>query len=143
MKSLWDAPLGSVADDIAGHEPAPAGVAAAVVAAAFGVGLLIKTLTISGQRPEIRAAALQVAADLRAAADADCAAVSASLRSPEAIAVPRRALRLVNRAIELCDESAPAITGLLAADLAAGRELLTGAARAISVCLDANLASRL
>ena len=47
--SLWDLPLGSVADDVAGRTPAPAGVASASIAATLAVSLLIKMLEISGK----------------------------------------------------------------------------------------------
>jgi formiminotetrahydrofolate cyclodeaminase len=137
--SLWDSSLGSFADDVAGRQPAPAGVATSVVAAALGVSLLLKTLEIRGVRPDLRQAAREVAARLRAAADADCAAIRASLRSQDAIDVPLRAARAVLEGLDLCTQAAPSISGLLAADLRAGRELLLGSARAILTCIDANL----
>ena len=139
--SLWDSPLGSFADDVAGRQPAPAGVAAAAVAATLGISLLIKVLEIRNQRPDIRASARQIGAELRAAADADCAAIRSSLRSPEAMDVPVRAARAIMRALDLCAEAAPSVPGLLAADLGAARELLSGAARAIQICIDRNLGS--
>lgn len=137
--SLWDLKLGSVADEIAGRQPAPAGVAAATVAATLGVSLLIKVLEIRGQRPDVRAAAREIAVELRILADADCAAIRTSLKSAEALQIPIHAARCVLRALELCDEAAPSITGLIRADLLAGREILVGAARAILVCAEANL----
>lgn len=137
--SLWDSPLGSVADEVAGRQPAPAGVAAAAVAATLGVSLLMKTLVISGQRPDLLSAARKIAAELRAAADADCAAIRTSLRSPEAMQIPLGAARAVIRALDLCAEAEPLVSGLLGADLRAGRELLIGAARAILACAEANL----
>jgi len=140
--SLWDLPLGSVADDVAGRQPAPAGVASASIAATLGVSLLIKTLEIRGQRVDLSSAAREIGAELRAAADADCEAIRGSLQSPEAMSVPLRAARAAIRALDLCNEAAPSVSGLLAADLRAGRELLAGAARAILTCIDANLEKR-
>jgi formiminotetrahydrofolate cyclodeaminase len=140
--SLWDTPLGAVTDDVAGAQPAPAGVAAAAIAATLGVSLLIKTLEISGQRPDLRSAAHQIAVELRAAADADCTAIRASLRSPEAMSVPLQAAQAAIRGLALCTEAEPLISGLLAADLRAGRELLFGSALAILTCIDANLDKR-
>ena len=140
--SLWDLPLGSVADEVASRQPAPAGVAAAAIAATLGVSLLIKTLEIRGPRPDLRNAAREIGAELRAAADADCEAIRGSLTSPEAMSVPLRAARAAIRALELCNEAAPAVSGLLGADLRAGRELLGGAARAMLTCIEANLEKR-
>ena len=137
--SIWDSPLGAVADAVAARDPAPAGVAACAVAGTLGVSLLIKVLEIRDQRADIRAAARQVSGELRAAADADCAAIRESLRSDEAIDIPMRAVRSIIRGRELCIEAAPAISGILAADLLAARELLAGAGRAILACIDANL----
>jgi formiminotetrahydrofolate cyclodeaminase len=117
--SLWDLPLGSVVDEVAARQPAPAGVAAAAIAAT-----------------------LEIAAELRAAADADCEAIRGSLTSPEAMNVPIRAARAAIQALALCNEAAPSVSGLLGADLRAGRELLSGAARAILTCIDANLEKR-
>ena len=137
--SLWDSTLGVVADQVAGREPGPAGVAAAAVAATLGVGLLVKVLEIRGKRADLRDAARELAQQLRALADADCAAVRAGLKSAEAREIPVRAARYVLRALLLCREAAPVATGLLGADLRAGREILMGAARAILACAEANL----
>jgi len=140
--SLWDLPLGSVVDEVAARQPAPAGVAAAAIAATLGVSLLVKALEIRGQRPDLSRAAREIAAELRAAADADCEAIRGSLTSPEAMNVPIRAARAAIQALALCNEAAPSVSGLLGADLRAGRELLSGAARAILTCIDANLEKR-
>jgi len=140
--SLWDLPLGTVADEVAAHQPGPAGVAAAAITATLGASLLIKTLEISGQRPDLRSTAKELGAELRAAADADCEAIRGSLRSPEATNIPLGAVRAVVQAYDLCNQAAPSITGLLSADLRASRELLGGAARAILTCIEANLEKR-
>src|SRR6185295_7050415 len=93
--SLWDSPLGAFADDVAARQPGPAGVATAAVAATLGVSLLMKMLELRGQQSGLIGAAREIAAELRAAADADCAAIAASLHSPEAISVPLGAARAV------------------------------------------------
>ena len=131
--------LADFADALASRDPAPAGVAAAAVAATLGASLLIKVLEIRKQRPEIVSEARTLIAELRNAADADCAAIRQSLQSQEAIQAPLRAARAAVRAIDLCAEAAPSITGLLAADLQVGETLLRAAASAILLCLDANL----
>jgi hypothetical protein len=109
------------------------------VAATLGLSLLIKVLEIRRQRADLRDAAQEVARELRALADADCAAIRASLKSAEAMQIPVRAARAVLRGVELCDQASPPISGLISADLRAGRELLLGAARAILACAEANL----
>jgi len=140
--SLWDLPLGSVADDVAGRTPAPAGVASASIAATLAVSLLIKMLEISGKRRDLRDEVQRLSAELREAADADCAAIRDSLQSTEAMNVPMRAARAAFHGLDLFNQAAPSITGVLAADVRAGRELLAGAARAILACIDGNLERR-
>ena len=139
MTDIGGTRLADFSDALASRDPAPAGVAAAAVAATLGASLLIKVLEIRKQSPGVVSEARALVAELREAADADCAAVRQSLRSQDAIAAPLRAARATVRAIELCGEAGPAITGLLAADLQVGKTLLRAAADAILLCLDANL----
>jgi formiminotetrahydrofolate cyclodeaminase len=137
---MWD-----FCDQVASRSPAPAGVAAAAVAADLGLSLLIKTLVITGKRSDILEAARAESARLRQAVDDDITAVRELMRSGDAVAmsraieVPMRAARSAAAGLDLCVEAAGEIRGLLAADLAAAAALLCGAVRAILVCVDANL----
>jgi hypothetical protein len=99
-----------------------------------------KTLEIRGVRPDLADTSRDLASALLAAAASDCAAVRAHLHEPAGLlAAPLQAAQCAIRALELCREAAPPVTGLLAADLRAAEDLLRGAARAILGCLDANL----
>jgi formiminotetrahydrofolate cyclodeaminase len=135
-------------DEVASRSPAPAGVAAATMAADLGLSLLIKTLVITGKRVDLLELARAESVRLREAADQDIAAVRELMRSrnPEAmskaIEIPMRAARSAAAGLDLCVEAAGEIQGLLSADLGAGTELLYGAIRAILVCVDANLHSQ-
>jgi formiminotetrahydrofolate cyclodeaminase len=90
-------------------------------------------------------AAHHESARLRVAAEEDVAAVREFLRSKDsaalskAIEVPERAARSAAIAFDLCAQAAPEVEGLLAADLGAAAALLAGAAKAIQVCVEANL----
>lgn len=139
--SVWQAPLAEFQSEVAAAQPAPAGVAVACVTAALGVSLLVKVLRITGKRPDLLARALPLIEDLRAAADADVAAVRAYIqtRSKQAIQeVPARAAHAVAEASILCAEAAQSVTGLIAADIAAAAALLRGAMFAITACMSAN-----
>ncbi len=140
--SMW-----AFCDEVASRSPAPAGVAAAAVAADLGLSLLIKTLVITGKRPELLEAARAESARLRQAVDDDIAAVRELMRSRDAAAmkkaieVPMRAARSAGAGLDLCAQAAGEVRGLLAADLGAAAALLAGAAKAIQVCVDANLSA--
>lgn len=141
--SLWQAPLGEFQRDVAAAKPAPAGVATACVSAALGLSLLIKVLRITGQRSDLLPRAERKTEELRAIADADVDAVYAYIQTRNASGlreVPARALSATRRAIDLCDQSAPSISGLIAADVAAAKAILQGALSAIEACITANQA---
>jgi formiminotetrahydrofolate cyclodeaminase len=138
--SFWDASLASFAADVAAPKPAPAGVAASSIAALLGISLLIKVLEIRGIRPDLLDAARSLAAELRQAAEDDVAAVQRYIQSRDLAGMldpPMRAARAAVSGLEL--SSKIEISGLIAADLRAGTELLAGAARAILTCVDSNL----
>ena len=51
--SVWSESLARFSDSVAATRPAPAGVAAAAIAAELGISLLIKTLAITGGHAEL------------------------------------------------------------------------------------------
>ena len=134
-------------DQVASRSPAPAGVAAAAVVADLGLSLLIKTLVITGKRPDLLELARAESARLRAAAEEDIAAVRELMRARDAAAmrkaieIPTRAARSVAAGVDLCRQVEGEVGGLLAADLGAAAALLSGALQAIQVCVDANLSA--
>ena len=142
-RSIWSDSLAIFSDSVAATRPAPAGVAAACVAANLGISLLIKTLAITGRQADLLESARREAAHLRGAADEDIGAVmqfmsvrdAASIR--QAIEAPLRAARAAVAGLELCTKAS--VKPVLAADLAAARALMSGALRAILICIDANL----
>src|SRR5579863_8075978 len=131
-------------DQVASRSPAPAGVAAAAVAADLGMSLLIKTLIITGKRPDLLEAARAESGRLRQAADDDIVTVREMMRTRDprnANEAPLRAARSAAAGLELCAQVEGEIGGLLAADLSAAAALLSGAVRAIQACVDANLSA--
>jgi formiminotetrahydrofolate cyclodeaminase len=146
--SIWSESLASFSDRVAATRPAPAGVAAAAVAAELGISLLIKTLAITGGQDEPMNAARREAAHLRGAADEDVGAVMAYMSTRDAdalrqaIEAPLRAARAAVAGLELCAQASGAVKAALAADLGAAQALLAGALRAILICIDANLHGR-
>lgn len=143
--SLWQAPLAQFQSDVATTQPAPAGVAVACVTAALGLSLLVKVLRITGKRPDLLEPALHLIEDLRAAADADVAAVRAYFQTRDQqalLTVPAQAEHLTAQALILCAEASEAVTGLISADVEAATELLHGASNAINACVSANQPQR-
>jgi formiminotetrahydrofolate cyclodeaminase len=146
--SVWSESLASFSDSVAATRPAPAGVAAAAIAAELGIGLLIKTLAITGGQGELADAARLQRAHLRGAADDDIGAVMAYMQSRDAAALrqaieaPLRAARATAAGLELCAKASGTVKSSLTADLGAAQALLAGALRAILICIDANLNGR-
>jgi formiminotetrahydrofolate cyclodeaminase len=144
-RSIWSESLASFSDSVAATRPAPAGVAAAAVAAELGISLLIKGLAITGGQDELLNAARLSASHLRGAADDDIGAVMAYMQTRDAAALrqaieaPMRTARAAVAGLELCAKASGKVKPALAADLAAAQALLTGALRAILICIDANL----
>src|SRR5690242_14598471 len=144
--SVWSESLATFSDSVAATRPAPAGVAAAAVAAGLGISLLIKTLAITGGNSELMDAARLESGHLRGAADDDIGAVMAYMSTRDdpalrqAIDAPLRAARAVLAGLELCAKAS--VKPSLAADLGAAQALLAGALRAILICVDANLHGR-
>ncbi|HEY2845325.1 MAG TPA: cyclodeaminase/cyclohydrolase family protein [Bryobacteraceae bacterium] len=151
-RSIWSDSLAAFSDSVAATRPAPAGVAAAAVAAELGVSLLIKALSITGGQDELLAAARLESAHLRGAADRDIGAVLEFMRArdaaamqeatKEAIEAPLRAARAATAGLELCAKASGVVKDALAADLLAAQALLAGSLRAIFLCVDANLRGR-
>jgi formiminotetrahydrofolate cyclodeaminase len=146
--SVWSESLAKFSDSVAATRPAPAGVAAAGVAAELGISLLIKTLAITGAQDDLLQAARRESSHLRAAADDDIGAVMEYMRARDAAAMsaaieaPMRAARATIAGLELCAQASGAVKPALMADLGAAQSLLTGALRAILLCIDANLRGR-
>jgi formiminotetrahydrofolate cyclodeaminase len=139
--SLWQAPLAEFQSEVSAAQPAPAGVAVACVTAALAVSLLIKVLRITGQRPDLLDPALRLMEELRAAADADVAAVRTYIQTRDKQAmqeVPRRGTKSVVLALNLSYQISEAVTGLIAADISTATALLHGANSGIQACLAAN-----
>jgi formiminotetrahydrofolate cyclodeaminase len=147
-RSIWSDSLASFSDSVAATRPAPAGVAAAAVAAELGISLLIKALAITGGQHELLNAARLEAAHLRGSADNDIGAVMAYMQTRDAAALrqaieaPMRTARATVAGLELCAEASGKVKSALAADLKAAQALLAGALRAILICIDANLDGR-
>jgi formiminotetrahydrofolate cyclodeaminase len=141
--SIWSDSLAIFSDSVAATRPAPAGVAAACVAGNLGISLLIKALAITGGQAELLESARLESAHLRGAADEDIGAVMEFIASRDldaarqAIDAPLRGARAALAGLELCTKAA--VKPALSADLAAAQALLTGALRAILICIDANL----
>jgi hypothetical protein len=124
-------------------------VAAAAVAAELGLGLLIKTLAITGSGNQaLLETARRESAHLRGAADDDIGAVMAYIGTRDAAALqqaidaPLRAARAALAGLELCSQASSAVKPALLADLRAAQALLSGALQAILICIDANLQGR-
>jgi formiminotetrahydrofolate cyclodeaminase len=147
-RSIWSDSLAFFSDSVAATRPAPAGVAAAAVAAELGISLFIKTLAITGGQGELLDAARRQAAELRGSADDDMGAVMELMRAKDAAALrqaieaPLRAARAIVAGLELCARASGAVKNTLSADLRAAQALLAGALRAILICIDANLHGR-
>jgi len=146
--SIWSNSLVSFSDAVAATRPAPAGVAAAAVAAELGLSLLIKAVAITGGQAELLEAARRESAHLRRAADDDIGAVTAYMSRRDAdalrqaIEAPLRAARAAVAGLELCAKATGAVKASLEADLGAAQALLSGALRAVLLCIDANLRGR-
>ena len=136
--TIWTAPLAAFCEDLASTKQAPAGVAASAVSARLGLSLLIKVLTITGQRPDLIEPARLESENLARAAEDDIRAIQ-ERDAKQALEVPMRAARAAAAGLDLCAEAAGCVRGWIAADLGAARELLAGAARGILLCVDANL----
>jgi formiminotetrahydrofolate cyclodeaminase len=147
-RSIWSESLATFSDSVAATRPAPAGVAAAAVAAELGISLLIKTLAITGGQDELLNAARKESAHLRGAAGDDIGAVMAYMQARDAVALrqaieaPLRAARATVAGLELCAKASSVVKASLTADLRSAQALLAGALRAILNCIDANLQGR-
>jgi formiminotetrahydrofolate cyclodeaminase len=137
--SIWDGTLASFRDQVGSGQPMPAGVSVAAVTASFGLGLLIKVLTISHQRSDLVEAARRESDRLARAAEEDIIAFNRREKAGM-IEVPMNAARAAAAGLDLCAEVADVIRGHIAADLGVAAILLSGAVRAMLLCVDFNKA---
>src|ERR1700733_10308255 len=155
--SIWSDTLAEFRDKAAGTDPVPAGVSISAVTASLALALVAKVLRIKLLRfksPEttLLDAVQQESTRLAELADRDIRAFERYMncvrsKQPtddamrEAIRVPMNAACSALRGIELCREAAALFsTGLAAADLGAASSLLRGAAQAMLLSVEANLA---
>src|SRR5262245_23018348 len=134
--SVWPGTLSDFRNRLAGTDRAPAGVAAACVAAILALSLLTKVLKIVGRRKEIPRELVRkaghLADELAQIADTDIAAVLSkdTARMAEA---PLGAARLAAAGLDLCVGAAPLVSGAIASDLAAASLLLRASIQAMLV----------
>jgi formiminotetrahydrofolate cyclodeaminase len=163
-----DAPLAKTTIEefrnrVASTEPTPAGVSVSAVSASLGFSLVEKALRIAGQRKDfagdrqkldflIEAAqnasshlarwadedAWAFHQDLAAKRLQDAAAIDVALR--RAIQVPLQIAREAVSGLDLCGIASGFIHQAVAADLGTAAILFAGAARAILLSVDSNLA---
>lgn len=161
--SLWSASADDLLRRTASAEPTPGGGSIAALSGAFGIGLILMaiavtdddTLTEHGRRAEtildrIRRAAdddvadferLMAAYRLPRSDDAERASRSAAVESAT-VGATRRPVELVEAllgAAALADAVEPLVKATIVSDVAAGRDLVLGAARATVHTIDINL----
>lgn len=159
--SLWKSTLAEFQIELAGTEPAPAGVSIAAVSSTLALSLLVKTLEITAKKSARPAALIEKAHSLSVKlaelADRDAAAFDEYLRclrlpkenggraeqlasaGRATIEIPLEAARCAAAGIALCAEAANLVNAFVAPDLGAATALLHGAMRAILVSVDFNL----
>ena len=158
--SLWTKTLEAFREKVSGADPVPASVAISAVTASLALALLAKVLTIVSKRKNFTGDRQRLSALLDAAraestrltylADDDIEAfnqymecvrrgkdLTAAVR--KAIEVPMDCARSAVRGLGLCVQTAGMVQGLAAADVGAAAALLSGAARAMLLSVDANI----
>jgi hypothetical protein len=126
-------------------KPAPASVVAAAETARMGIALLIKTLSVVGNRDifegdrdklkTLTEAAQRESSKLAEVAEDDVTGTSDRKRS----VVPMNAALAVEAALVLCAEARAVATGSIAVDIEIAVLLLTAAHRSVLMCIGSNL----
>src|SRR5579863_432289 len=151
--SIWTATLAGFREKAGGSDPVPASVAISAVTASLALALLAKVISIAGKKKNLDAlldAARNGSTRLKELADDDILAfnqymdckrqgqdLTAAIR--KAIEVPMDAARSAVRGLSLCAQTAGTIQGLTAADVGGAAALLSGAVRAMLLCVDVNI----
>jgi formiminotetrahydrofolate cyclodeaminase len=158
--SVWTTTLAAFREKASGTDPVPASVAISAVTASLALALLAKVLNIvsrrknfTGDRQRLDAlldAARAESTSLTHLADDDIEAfnqymecvrrgkeLGAAIR--KTIEVPMDCARSAVRGLGLCAQTAGMVQGLAAADIGAAAALLSGAARAMLLSVDANI----
>lgn len=150
--SIWSGTLAEFRDKVGGTDPVPAGVSISAVTASLALALIAKVLQIKRARTTLLAAVQRESTQLAQLADEDIRAFERYMdcvrgKQPrdgamrEAIRIPMDAARSALHGIELCREATALFsTGLTAADLGTAASLLRGAAQAMLLSAEANLA---
>jgi formiminotetrahydrofolate cyclodeaminase len=150
--SIWSDTLAEFRDKAGGTDPVPAGVSISAVTASLALSLIAKVLRIKRAETTLLDAVEQESTRLAQLADNDIRAFESYMdcvrnKKPrdeamrEAINVPMEAAHSAIRGIELCRKAMVVYsTGLTAADLGAAASLLRGAAHAMLLSIEANLA---
>jgi formiminotetrahydrofolate cyclodeaminase len=166
--SLWNMPLGTFRDALAGDSPTPGGGSAAMVAATLGLGLVVMALRITANKAADRVfldtlilSGERLMAEMSAHADADIAvfdAYIAALKLPKATEeekatrraalqdaivaateIPLNAAQTGLEAIDLAGQAATLATTQIVSDVGAGAATLRGAVEAVLYAVDVNL----
>jgi formiminotetrahydrofolate cyclodeaminase len=169
MDSIWQQTAASLRDRTASDSPTPGGGSVACVTGTLGLGLILMALRITARKTPSellhglieRGSALMT--DLSAGADADVAAFElymAALRFPKsteaeratrkqklseaataASRVPLAAADTMITGLELAVQALPKVAHVVASDVLAGADLLSGAVTAVMRSVDLNLSS--
>jgi methenyltetrahydrofolate cyclohydrolase len=165
--SLWDLSLSAALEQTASGSPTPGGGSIAPMSAAFGLGLVIMALEVSGNKQPSAALTEALAqgrsqlAELAAFVDRDVAVFQGymdALRLPkgtqaeqaardsaraaasmEAARTPLKAAEACLRALVFAHSSAAYVSKNVWSDLLAGADLLIGALKAVLRTVDINL----
>ncbi len=150
--SIWSDTLAEFRDKAAGTNPVPAGVSISAVTASLALALIAKVLRVKRADTALLDAVQEESAQLAELADRDIRAFQGYMecvrsKQPrdeamrEAIKVPMDAARSAVRGLGLCREAtAFCSTGLTAADLGSAAFLLRGAAQAMLLSAESNIA---
>jgi formiminotetrahydrofolate cyclodeaminase len=143
--SVWAASVESLYQEITAPKPAPGSVVAAAVTARMGIALLIKTLSVIGNRHNFEGdrdrlktlteAAQRESLKLVEAAEDDVTARPERKRSE----LPMNAALAAEAALVLCSEVRAIATGSIAVDIEIAVLLLTAAHRSVLICVGSNL----
>lgn len=163
--SLWSASADELLDRTASADPTPGGGSIAALSGAFGIGLVLMALAVTDDPTlsEPAARGRSLLERVRAAADADVrvyAALTAAYQLPRtddreraarSAAIEQATVTATDQPVELlealaearllADRVEPRVKTTIVSDVAAGRDLVLGAARACEHTVDINLAA--